>query len=83
LMNLVTTIEGCFSILIFTGHAFYLLSIHNPPRWTHIHSFIYSLIYSTSILLHMQHWTRPTIYYNITIHVHSLRNCDIHKVKST
>jgi hypothetical protein len=30
-------------------------------------------IYCTSILLHMQHWTCPTMYYKITIHVQSLK----------
>jgi len=42
---------------------------------------LYSFIYGTSILLHMQHWTCPTIDYKITTHVQSLQNCDNHKVK--
>ena len=41
------------------------------------------VIYCTSILLHMQHWTSPTIYHKTIIHVQSLQNCVNHKAKST
>jgi hypothetical protein len=41
---------------------------------------IHSFIYCTSVLLHMQHWTRPNIYYKIITHVQSLKTVTVIKV---